>query len=1036
MTKKSQKQFVLFLLILNLSFVKVIAEAQSQIPLQDTILAYDYLHRAENLMDSSKYEKALPLAQQAEDILLHYFTEDDIRMSDTYCIAGLCWLKFNLTQSEQYLQKIIRIKQPATGIHKAHQLYLQASVLLYQGAIDEGIQIYKEALAIYDQAPGKIHPNAVRICNNLGVLLMNKGNYQEALNYYNLGFQKGHEIYDQLHPIMGHLHNNRGLVYSYMGSYNAAPSDYAQAVKIRASNADLDTPQLVVNSEYAASLINSSLLYNSMGDYDRASELLNLALDISIKIGNPYYISFIYTNMGITYTGLQLHEKAREYYKKTLELEETLYEADNFQLASTNYNIAVSYKDEGLFSEALPYYSKALMIAKPDNPNLSSYHNGVGTAYLGINNFQEAKSHFKSALNISKNKFGDFHPTVANAYFSMAKLSLKENLLDEALQWNKLAEQSNNHTFKSSPDEIEISLDNCYILLQKIQILYKQALINSSREKLEEVLETCNNAISIYNKLYETYGGTTSKAQLINFNHSIFETSIAARLALSDITNLDSYKHEAFTFAERSKAFLLYEALREAEALQIADIPDSLLRREYDLEVEIAYYDKKRQELLESGLTETDTAVLALVPKRSELKEAYASLKQNFELHYPKYFQAKYDLESITVREVQQEILRPGQSLLEYVVGDSSIFAFLVQKDHLEVRELSKDSLELLVKQLTREGIYGLQTRQVDQTTAILNYTHAAARLYEKLLKPFDGKLTEQLIIIPDGILGYVPFEALLTEMPSNSNLGSFSQYSYLLFKHRISYSYSATLLQQMQLETHQTKTSGELLAMAPFYFEDVAQLHSRPDSLEMRLGINRGTSLNALKGSGLEVAGITDIWNGKPYYGKDASLQVFGQLAEQYRILHLSTHGKADDRVGDYAYLAFSAPDTAGVFDKLYARDIYTFSLNADMVVLSACETGIGQLQRGEGIVSLARAFAYAGAKSMVTTLWNVNDSKTSELMVEFYALLNNGMEKDLALQTAKINYLKRQEGRGHTSADPLYWAGPIIIGDTARLR
>ncbi len=1034
MCKKSQKLLILFFWLINILLVKAELLSQSQILLHDTTEAYDYLWRAQNLMDSSKYEMALPLAQQAEDILLHYFAEDDIRMWDTYCTIGLCLLKFNPFQSEKYLQKINRIKQPAIGIKKAHQLYFRASFLLYQGILDEGIQIYKEALAIYDQVPGKVSPNAVRICNNLGVLLMNKGSYQEALNYYNLGFQKGHKIWDQLHPLMAHLHNNRGLVYTYMGSYKAAMADYTQAVKIRASNAHLDTPQLIVNSEYAASLINSSLLYNSMGDYDRASEFLNIALDISIKIGNPYYISFIYTNMGITYTGLQLHKKAREYYKKTLELEETLYTEDDPQLASTNYNIAVSYKDEGLFSEALPYYSKALMIAKPDNPNLSSYHNGLGTAYLGINNLQEAKSHFKSALNISKNKFGDFHPTVANAYFSMAKLSLKENLMDEALQWNKLAEQSNNHTFKSSPDEIEISLDNCYILLQRIQILYKQALIHSSHKKLEEVLVTCNYAISIYNKLYNTYRGTTSKSQLINFNHSIFETSIAARLALSDITNLDSYKHEAFTFAERSKAFLLYEALREAEALQIAGIPDSLLRREYDLEVEIAYYDKKRQELLESGLTEIDTAVLALVPKRSELKNEYEALKKDFELNYPKYFQAKYDLKPITVKEVQQEILQPGQSMLEYVVGDSSIFAFLIQKDYLEVREFPKDSLELLVNELTRDGIYGLPSGRVSQSKAILNYTHAAARLYEKLVHPFEGKLTEQLIIIPDGVLGYVPFEALLTEMPSS--MGSFSQYSYLLFKHRISYSYSATLLREMQQKQHQSEPSGELLALAPFFFEDASQLSPRLDSLEMLLGINRGTSLDALKGSGLEVAGITDIWNGQPYYGKDASLQVFRQLAAQYRILHLSTHGKADDRVGDYAFLAFSAPDAAGVFEKLYARDLYTFSLNADMVVLSACETGTGQLQRGEGIVSLARAFAYAGAKSMVTTLWNVNDSKTSELMVEFYALLNNGMEKDLALQTAKINYLKRLEGKGHTSANPLYWAGAIIIGDTAQLK
>jgi CHAT domain-containing protein len=187
-----------------------------------------------------------------------------------------------------------------------------------------------------------------------------------------------------------------------------------------------------------------------------------------------------------------------------------------------------------------------------------------------------------------------------------------------------------------------------------------------------------------------------------------------------------------------------------------------------------------------------------------------------------------------------------------------------------------------------------------------------------------------------------------------------------------------------------------------------------------------------ALPASGEEVAAIVKILDGTPSYGTGATLQQFEQLAADYRILHLSTHGKADDRVGDYAYLAFGVTDETGTFDRLYARDLYNYTLNADMVVLSACETGIGKLQRGEGIISLARAFAYAGAKSIFTTLWQVSDEKTKYLMVYFYKNLKQGQTKDAALRNAKLEYMDKNNSE---ALHPFFWAGLIGIGDMSRL-
>ncbi|MBK6930668.1 MAG: CHAT domain-containing protein [Saprospirales bacterium] len=194
--------------------------------------------------------------------------------------------------------------------------------------------------------------------------------------------------------------------------------------------------------------------------------------------------------------------------------------------------------------------------------------------------------------------------------------------------------------------------------------------------------------------------------------------------------------------------------------------------------------------------------------------------------------------------------------------------------------------------------------------------------------------------------------------------------------------------------------------------------------------------SLAALRASGDEVAAIANLWKGKSVYRQAATLDAFRQLAPRYRILHLSTHGQADDRNGDYAFLAFRVADEHDAYSKLYARDLYNLEINADLVVLSACETGTGKLQRGEGIVSLARAFAYSGAKSLITTLWKVNDTSTKDLMIRFYQYLKAGRPKDAALQLAKKDYLASRQAGGGAALHPFFWAGFIAIGDMEPLR
>jgi CHAT domain-containing protein len=255
-----------------------------------------------------------------------------------------------------------------------------------------------------------------------------------------------------------------------------------------------------------------------------------------------------------------------------------------------------------------------------------------------------------------------------------------------------------------------------------------------------------------------------------------------------------------------------------------------------------------------------------------------------------------------------------------------------------------------------------------------------------------------------------------------------FRDHAYLLREHSISYSFSATLLREMMQKKHQTIPTKPLLAYAPFFDGDTTSLAKIfTDDVTMR------RNLTPLSNSGEEAYRIAKSMGGEAIVGKEATEQKFIETVSSARIIHLATHGQADDKSGDYSFLAFAPLKDSLENELLYVRDLYNLTLNADLVVLSACETGIGKLQRGEGIISLARAFAYAGSKSIVTSLWSVNDAKTKDLMLLFYNNLKKGKSKDAALREAKLSFINKN---AQPNANPFFWAGFIGIGDMSKMR
>ncbi len=638
-----------------------------------------------------------------------------------------------------------------------------------------------------------------------------------------------------------------------------------------------------------------------------------------------------------------------------------------------------------------------------------------------------------------------YHYAVGTARYRIASMRFRNHAYEAALAEVQGALVSLCPGFNDTDPGINPPLDNSLnydyfrrALLLKARILSELANATSDTLYLKHAGATYRHCLDLVDRFRNdlpTIGARTS--DLAEIRH-IYEEALQIELKAGKGDSRSSFA-PAFSINEKSKSFLLHAGIRENQAIQFHQIPDEILRKELQLRQQISQSENKLN--LETGKRQNagDSLVMNLTAKLFDARRQYDVFIREIEDRYPDYYRLKHDLQVESATAVQTRLLAPGQALLEYFVGDSSIFIFLIKKDDYRIVTVNKDfPLEDWVKRL-RFGIYGYHTAQGAFRTAALRdsaataYIEAAVALYEKLLAPVDSLLPGRVVIVPDGVLGYIPFEALLTARPERKD--RYQSYPYFGRvkgrEHSIGYCYSATLLREMTGKQHRRKPEKMLGAFAPFYYGDTTLPNGLAELLRARK--IEAADPDTLKYSGPEATAARSMFGGDVYLGDDATEGCFNRVAGDYRVVHLSTHGRADDRSGDYSYLMFSPRRDSAENGLLYVRDIYNLSLNADLVVLSACETGIGELKRGEGIISLARAFAYAGAKSIVTTLWSVDDAKTRDLMVFFYQNLKNGMTKDEALARARNDYFSQHKG---LDAHPYFWAGFVGIGDMAAFR
>ncbi len=973
---------------------------------QTLTLANQLFQKGEEYSKKANYDSTLAEFQKACDIF-----ENAAKQTDSLAF----WDKY--LQCQNRIGNTLRRK----GEYDRSQVILQK-------AMNRGVAKF-----------GKTHVTVAESAYELGYVFGEKGQFEEMQKYSLQALSIRRKILGENDLLTAKSYSTVAMSLDNMGKNEAAMKYHQKALAIRQKILG-DGDVLVANS-----LNNVGISFSLRGDYDQGLVYFNKALEIWLRILGEKHprVADAYNNLGDIYKIKGDYENARKAYQKVLSIYSTTYGAEHPRMANLYHNLGNIYREMHQYDTALEYYQKAVNIflqtTGETHPSVAWIYHDTGIAYTSTRDYEDARIYLNKALFLRLRLLGKRHAFVAETYQQLGKLSEMQYNFPEALRYYQkaicvLSDDFDDDDFHKNPPlkAIDVLPYSIQAIAAKAQAMVKLAgrvsAMKEKRKLFEESLSTFQLAARVLKKVRGGFRAEGSKLFLTETSADIFDVAIETALKLYDITRDERYKHRAFYLIEQCKTAVLRDALKESNARRFSAIPDSLLEKEHVLRVDIARFETqldKASEKKNSGRNRE--RIDELQNRLFSANRAYERLTDRFENEYPRYFHLKYQSDAATVDQLQ-DMLDDNTAILEYLIGKTSLYIAVISKTSFEIVSLPIDST---FRATANRFVKSL--RFVDKT----DYLKSAVTLYKKLIYPVENRLAgkSNLVIIPGDVLHYIPFEALISENKPGVEL---SQMDYLIRRFAISYHYSAALF----LETRQaagTNPPLDFLGFAPVFSDKSKSKIVQAGVLNWISALFQNdtitadnTTYNPLKYSEEEVHNIIKMFTqtGKKsagYFHSDATETQFKKNAGSAKFLHIATHGALDEEKPALSGLIFAEPgDSSAVDDSiLYAAEVYNLKLNADLVVLGSCESGIGKLVKGEGVMALTRGFLYAGAKNIIHSLWKVNDNHPSQLMIDLYRQILVGKSYATALRQAKLNLIQQEK-----TAFPNSWSSFVLIG------
>lgn len=916
-------------------------------------------------------------------------------------------------------------------VHIAAELHLTVASRYHEaGKLHLALDAYQKARTLWRDANNRI--GEVNVLNSIGRIYDDLRDTRKAIEHYERALSLAKYVNAQFEEAISL--NNLGDAYLNLGDTSTALDYCEQALPLRRVTNDLQGEAITLHS------IGTANYY--LGNIQTAYDSLQQALAISRDINDRERETHILLNLGIVNTFLNEHRYALDLLHRALSLSRELH--DRRSEVQVLITMGEVYRSLGESVETLSVLSQALKQSRRISDYRSQAYSlsKLGEMYAQVGQREHALKFYKEALSL-RSHIGDRRVEAQILYsISFIHKSLGEHkeaisVLNQALSLSR--------AITAQPTEA-----NTLFLLA--QIKYEQG-------HFDEALKDIETALGITDSTRYKIDSQGLRASYFTSVQTYYDFYIKVLMQLHKLHPLDGFDAAALQASELARARGLYELLTEARVNTLHDVDPVLLARERSLRQLLNVKAIYQMSVLDSTPKRYETDEIA--NELRQLTAAYQEVQAQIREQSPRY-ETLIRPRPVNLKEIQAELHGSNTLLLEYSLGYEKSYLWAVTSDSINSYELPGRTT---IESAARE-VYALITARqhfsedyVDRVSASdEQYWEKAAALSRMLLGPVASQLQKKrLLIVSDGALQYIPFQAL----PAPSAPDAEHDISPLTVDHEIVHLPSASVLIGLRRRESVLGPADKAVAVVadPVYETDDPRVRSQPGVLKGVLGqaelvaalrasnasdtINQQTSfekkslhISRLASSSREAKAILELSPANKslaVVGFEANREVVtGNKLSGYRIVHFATHGVLDNKSPELSGILLSMVNEQGQQENglLNLHDIYSLRLSADLVVLSACSTGLGKDFNGEGLVGLTRGFMYSGAQSVVASLWKVDDEATADLMKSFYkAMLEEGLKPAAALRKAQMEMWQQKRWRS-----PYYWAAFTLQGDWNR--
>ncbi len=847
---------------------------------------------------------------------------------------------------------------------------IKAKVVQSLGNYEESSKLARQSLMISLKDHDSL--NMADNYNTIGVNHYFEADYDSTTYYYEKSLDIKRKIKTDPYALAVSTYN-LALVYDDLGQTDKAMEFYEQAEKY------------LIESKHSKNFLSDvyvgiALIHFYSGDISKAELYAEKAMEnglISYGEYNPN-MTFVYTTYANILEADKKYDESISLLEKNLKIRRSTYGEFHRWTCETYYDLANAYVLVKNYDKAEMHYKKALEIGKKINSRqyLANARNFLAQLYIdrGIH-LDESERLLQASLATNLNIYGDKSDLVAENYLHLAKVYKRKeegSHFHEYIQKSLDAANYNQNDLNSVIGPFQV-LDALMLVSEWYNEIYEK---EKSIEYLIDRYELIDQKMSLIKHTQNNFSSDRSRINFANKYREVFEKDLGLCWLLYHKTLEQKYLQKAFELSETNRNTTLLTGLQGIEYRSYGDIPKDKL--ELENSTKKALEKVKMDIFFEKTASEPDKEYYrSLLDDRILLSNKLDSIYKDFYKNYPKFKIIESANESTRIEDVQAQLNEETQ-LIAYFLGEQSLFSFNITKDTVSL--LRADISDKLIKS-TNDFKNHLSKRE--------DINELSYDLYMYLLGQQLNREKKNLIIVADNVLNYIPFEILRS---SNGSL--------LIENYNVSYNGSVRIYLELKKDFFNYETPNNWVGFAPKYSND-ATLSSSIEEVN-------------------EIAKLTD---GVKFIEGAANKQNFRLHNKEFSIIHLAMHAKIDNENPLYNRLLFDD-------EELTASEIYTSTSKANLAVLSACNTGFGKIEKGEGVMSMARAFHYSGIPSVLMSLWKVPDQETKIIMTDFYRYLKKGKSKSESLRMAKLSYLDRND---HNTLDhPYYWSGFVINGNT----